>query len=224
MTTEYQGYEIEIEKRPKNYLVVFDDEDIEGLKHGELVENEGYKFRYVKYNNVEYNNLGGRILTDNTIERLRSGEGAVWGGVTAVHEDYVYSYPDGSPGPASEATTVPEILSDTAETFENKNDDYGNSWQKIGAIKRLIAHDEGPEIVELEDGREAVVLADVPDCNSTFEQNFEDAVTRQLDKIIRKYNLIRLVDEPKVEDESALDACTDDVGYAAMIASLVAKQ
>lgn len=71
---------------------------------------------------------------------------------------------------------------------------------------------------------EAVLLADTPTNESTFEQNVDDLITRLLDKLIRSYNLTLVKDEPALENESTLDAWEDLTGYSAMGTSLVERE
>jgi len=149
--------------------------------------------------------------------------------------------------------TPQAVLEDLKGVFEEKNDDYGNSWEKVGVLKRVMADEDGPEIIELDegnkqgvvvtgpnegdvvvsftmdpdefdDGVELVKLADTPTATSTFQQNVEDTVTRMLDKLCRAYTLTLQKDEPALENESTLDAWEDLTGYAAMITSLVSTE
>jgi len=45
------------------------------------------------------------------------------------------------------------VLEDLKDVFEEKNEDYSNSWEKVGAIKRVIADQDGPEVVTLSPGK-----------------------------------------------------------------------
>lgn len=136
-------------------------------------------------------------------------------------------------------TSPQDVLDDLKDVFEDKNEDYGNSWEKIGVIKRIMADTEGPRVVTVEEGEtvhltehfeedtnefELVVLADTPQKTSTFEENVDDLLTRLLDKLIRTYTLTFLKDEPDVENESLTDAAEDSVGYTSMLASLIRRQ
>ena len=42
-----------------------------------------------------------------------------------------------------------ELLDDVGETVADKNDDYGNSWEKTAVIKRVIADEDGPQTITL---------------------------------------------------------------------------
>lgn len=144
--------------------------------------------------------------------------------------------------------TVPEILDELKGVFEEKNDDYGNSYEKVGILKRVMADEEGPRLVELyPDGTydiadcdkptaarheyseetqepiEAVVLADTPKNTTTFEENADGLITRLLDKLNRTYTLIFLKDEPALDNESTEDAAKDMAGYSAMLTSLIRR-
>lgn len=134
-------------------------------------------------------------------------------------------------------TTPSEVLERLKAVFTEKNDDYGNSWEKVGVIKRVMADKRGPEVVYVagtdvyesrssapEYAVEAVLLADTPTNESTFEQNVDDLITRLLDKLIRSYNLTLVKDEPALENESTLDAWEDLTGYSAMGTSLVERE
>lgn len=131
-----------------------------------------------------------------------------------------------------------DVLDDLKPVFEDKNDDYGNSWEKVGVIKRIMADEEGPRTVTVAEGEtvhlaeefgddvdefEVVVLADTPDNTSTFEQNADDLFTRLLDKLIRAYNLTLMKDEPALDNESTEDAAKDLTGYSSMLTSLIRR-
>lgn len=131
--------------------------------------------------------------------------------------------------------TPNDVLEELSDVFDRKNDDYGNSWEKVGVMKRVMADEIGPRVMYLTpDGKyhdteqpnsvEAVVLADTPQKESTFEENADDVITRHLDKVVRAYNLIFMKDEPDVENESLLDAAKDMTGYSSMLSSLISRQ
>jgi len=132
--------------------------------------------------------------------------------------------------------TPSDILERLKGVFQEKNEDYGNSWEKASVIKRVMADQHGPDVVWVagtdvyesrssapEHAVEAVVLADTPTNNTTFEQNVDDLITRLLDKLIRSYNLTLMKDEPALENESTLDAWEDMTGYSAMGTALVER-
>lgn len=131
------------------------------------------------------------------------------------------------------------VLEELQQVREKKNADYGNAFEKVGVLKRVMADEDGPTIVELHGdgtydvkgdrdiwrdhtgGAEAVVLADTPEKTSTFEENVDGVLTRLLDKVIRTYTLVFLKDEPAVENESTEDAAKDLTGYGSMLADLI---
>jgi len=132
--------------------------------------------------------------------------------------------------------TPSDILERLKGVFQEKNKDYGNSWEKVSVIKRVMADEHGPDVVWVagtdvyesrssapEHAVEAVVLSDTPKNTSTFEQNVDDLITRLLDKLIRSYNLTLMKDEPALENESTLDAWEDMTGYSAMGTALVER-
>lgn len=47
------------------------------------------------------------------------------------------------------AATPQDVLDDLKGVFKDKNADYGNSWEKIGAIKRVMADTEGPQTITI---------------------------------------------------------------------------
>lgn len=133
-------------------------------------------------------------------------------------------------------STPSDVLEKLKGVLKDKEDDYGNSWEKVSVIKRVMADQHGPDVVwvagtDLYESRssapehavEAVVLSDTPKNTSTFEQNVDDLITRLLDKLIRSYNLTLMKDEPALENESTLDAWEDLTGYSAMGTALVER-
>lgn len=44
------------------------------------------------------------------------------------------------------------VLERLKGVFEEKNDDYGNSWEKVGVLKRVMADEDGPETITLSEG------------------------------------------------------------------------
>lgn len=139
--------------------------------------------------------------------------------------------------------TPHDVLDELKEVFSEKNEDYGNSWEKVGVIKRVMSDTDGPRLVKLyDDGTyeevgepdqrthgataqsvEAVVLVDTPENESTFQQNADDLITRLLDKLNRAYTLVFLKDEPALDNESTEDAAKDLTGYSSMLTSLIRK-
>lgn len=92
-----------------------------------------------------------------------------------------------------------DILFDGAETYHEKNDDYGDSWRKIGKIMHMLAN-----------GRP--ITLDTPEDHISY-----GLFTRRMDKIARAFNGEFCADEMKFE--SVQDAHEDEAVYAAMHAS-----
>jgi hypothetical protein len=42
-----------------------------------------------------------------------------------------------------------EILEEVGEIVDDKNDDYGSSWEKVSVLKRVIADEDGPQTITL---------------------------------------------------------------------------
>lgn len=96
-------------------------------------------------------------------------------------------------------TSVTDILNDGAETYESKNDDYGDSWRMVGQFLWMLAPSEG---VTLESPEDFIAFG---------------LYTRRLDKIARAYNGEFIADELNYED--VLDSHEDESIYAAMSAA-----
>ena len=97
-----------------------------------------------------------------------------------------------------------QILRESAETHEQKDADYGQSWRAIGHI-----------LHGLTDG-EPVVL-ETPEDFISF-----GLFTRRLDKIARSFNGEFLSDD--LNFESISDSHADETAYAAMHAALLGEQ
>lgn len=96
-------------------------------------------------------------------------------------------------------STPEEYLSDGAEVYAEKNEDYGDSWRKIGEILHLLSHGE---TVELETPEDHIAYG---------------LYTRRLDKIARAFNGEFVAED--MNFESIEDAHQDEMVYAAMHAS-----
>lgn len=94
-----------------------------------------------------------------------------------------------------------DFLFDGAETYESKNEDYGDSWRKVGIILHLLANREP---ITLETPRDHISYG---------------LFTRRLDKLARAYHAEFRADE--LNHEPTIDAHKDDMVYAAMHASLL---
>jgi len=95
-----------------------------------------------------------------------------------------------------------EILSDLTAVFNDKNQDYSETWIITG-VALAAMHDEPVEMETVEDH---IVAGNVH---------------RLLDKILRGYNAA-VVNDGEMNYESAQDSFEDASVYAAMIASIVA--
>lgn len=112
----------------------------------------------------------------------------------------------GSMGP-----TASDVLRDTADTVEDKHGDYGHAIEKVAAIKGILAVEGEPEVVELDDGREAVVMGDHTE--ETFQQKrMGGIITRLLDKVCRGYTLQFQNREDNV-GEKLRETWSDAAGY-----------
>jgi len=96
-------------------------------------------------------------------------------------------------------TDPTEILRDGADTYESKNEDYGDSWRHIGQVFELLADGD---TVELETAEDFVAMG---------------LLTRRMDKIARSFFAELVNDE--VNHEPAVDAHEDEMVYAAMSAA-----
>jgi hypothetical protein len=50
-------------------------------------------------------------------------------------------------------TSPQSILEELKGVFEEKNEDYGNSWEKVGVIKRVMADEDGPNTITLSESQ-----------------------------------------------------------------------
>ena len=142
-----------------------------------------------------------------------------------------------------------ELLDDVSKTVADKNDDYGNSWEKTAVIKRVIADEDGPQTITLKRNSvvtqnensmwvmhrvdkdffnetnevEFVQLADTPQTTSLFEETFDGTFTRLLDKVVRSYYLTMVKGGVAVKSETVVDSLKDLVGYASLLGSLVSE-
>lgn len=96
--------------------------------------------------------------------------------------------------------TEPEdFLFEGAQVYEDKNDDYGDSWRQVGRFMKQLA---GPDGITLETEEDFISFG---------------LFTRRLDKLARAFNGEFLSDE--MNFESIIDAHQDESVYAAMAAS-----
>lgn len=92
-----------------------------------------------------------------------------------------------------------DILFDCAETYSEKNEDYGDSWRNVGHILYLLA---GEQSITLEDPEDFISFG---------------LFTRRLDKIARAFNGEFVAED--MNFESIYDSHKDEAAYAAMHAS-----
>lgn len=95
--------------------------------------------------------------------------------------------------------TPEDVLFEGAETYEKKNEDYGDSWRQVGEFLHEIAGDDG-------------VVLETPEDFISF-----GLFTRRLDKLARAFNGEFNTDSLNFED--VVDAHEDESVYAAMHAS-----
>ncbi|QSG06343.1 hypothetical protein [Halapricum desulfuricans] len=97
------------------------------------------------------------------------------------------------------------ILRRNAETYRQKNDDYGDSWRLVGKTLALWLEHAGVESLSLPANEDTM--------------NSLGLFTRRMDKMIRAFNAEFVVDE--LNFESTADAHEDESTYSAMHASLL---
>lgn len=93
-------------------------------------------------------------------------------------------------------TTPIDVLVDGADTYERKNDDYGDSWRQVGEFLYKLSGGEG---ITLETKEDFVSFG---------------LFTRRLDKLARSFNGEFVADD--MNFESIEDAHADESVYAAM--------
>jgi len=99
----------------------------------------------------------------------------------------------------SERPEPHDILSNGAETYKEKNDDYGNSWAMVGWFLWRLAPPDG-------------ITLETPEDFISF-----GLFTRRLDKIARAFNGEFVAEDMNFED--IVDSHTDESVYAAMHAT-----
>jgi hypothetical protein len=100
--------------------------------------------------------------------------------------------------------SVTDILNEGAEVFEEKNDDYGDSWRLVGEFLWLLTDEEGVELTSKDDFISFGLY------------------TRRLDKLARGFNGDLLADD--LNFEAVQDSHEDESVYAAMHAALASEQ
>jgi len=94
-----------------------------------------------------------------------------------------------------------EILADSADLYERKNEDYGDSWKLVGKILAMILEHQGVETLE---------IPVTPENLNSLGLFF-----RRGDKFCREFNGWFVLDHMNV-DESIAETHQDDVPYGAM--------
>jgi hypothetical protein len=97
-----------------------------------------------------------------------------------------------------------QILRESADTYQEKNADYGQSWRAIGEILHGLTKGEP-------------VVLETPEDFVSF-----GLFTRRMDKIARSFNGEFLSDD--LNFESISDSHADETAYAAIHASLLGEQ
>jgi hypothetical protein len=92
--------------------------------------------------------------------------------------------------------TPADVLFDGAQTYDEKNDDYGDSWRLVGEFMYRLTDGEG-------------MVLETPEDFISF-----GLYTRRLDKIARAFNGEFLSDE--LNFESVVDSHEDEAVYGAM--------
>lgn len=95
-----------------------------------------------------------------------------------------------------------EVLIQGGETYQSKNDDYGDSWRKVGEILYLLV---GEEPITLETPQDHISYG---------------LFTRRLDKFARAFHG-EFVSDAEANHEPVIDAHKDDMVYSAMHSSLL---
>lgn len=99
-----------------------------------------------------------------------------------------------------------QVLEDSAELYERKNEDYGDSWRLTGKILATIVQHQGEDSIE------------IPADPKFF--NLLGLYTRRLDKLVRSFNGTFMRDELEV-DEPVVETVEDQAPYAAMQTALL---
>jgi len=102
--------------------------------------------------------------------------------------------------PEDTTRTATEILKESSELYEKKNDDYGDSWRLVGKTMQLWLDHLGQDSLELSNEKEL---------------NSFGLFTRRLDKMIRAFNGWFCADEMQV-NESVVETQEDEIPYSAM--------
>lgn len=101
----------------------------------------------------------------------------------------------------SDERTTSDILEESTDLYESKEDDYGKSWRLAGEALEMILKQQGVETLEIP-------------VDSTYLNSF-GLFFRRFDKFSRAFNGTFVKDEMDV-DESVPETQRDQVPYAAM--------
>jgi hypothetical protein len=54
-----------------------------------------------------------------------------------------------------------DVLDRLKDVIVDKEDDYGSSWEKVGVIKRVMADEDGPNVISLDEGdlKENIIIS-----------------------------------------------------------------
>ena len=112
----------------------------------------------------------------------------------------------GSEAQESPGRTPAEVLADSAQLYEQKNEDYGNSWTLVGETIALWSDELGVDEIDPTDPEQAAKMG---------------IYWERLIKLIRAFNLEFNDETPN--NESTAESHQDASTYAAMHASLVER-
>lgn len=100
-----------------------------------------------------------------------------------------------------ESRDAVEIMEDSRDLYERKNNDYGDSWKLTGKTLALWCEHNGLDELRIPVNEYTMISLGL--------------FTRRLDKMIRHFNAEFLTDDLQV-DESVVETTEDQVPYAAM--------
>ena len=103
------------------------------------------------------------------------------------------------------STSPPQFLEQAKTTYEDKEQDYGESWRLTGKILQLIIDQQGKDEITIPNEYEYFAALGL--------------YTRRLDKLVRSFNGTFIADE-MVVDENTTETISDQIAYAAMHSTL----
>jgi hypothetical protein len=107
-----------------------------------------------------------------------------------------------------------DIYEEALETYQKKNDDYGDSWKKVGVIKEIMNSDD-IDVVEKDGSTVITVEKRKKKLDSVEDEVVDGMLTRMLDKIVR-INELKFFTDNRV-DENLDDSAGDLGNYAFML-------